>query len=139
MRCGLAGAAGLLLAGRQAVGAAAGAKPPKAKAKSVIQIWAAGGPPHLDTFDPKPDAGNDYCGPLNNPIATNVDGIRIGELLIVSDCFQIQVLIPGLFSNFPGYNPGILHHGGIEFSFKKVQIVDFQHVFKRSKCAFIII
>ena len=42
-------------------------------------MW--GGPSHLDTFDPKPEAGNDYCGPLDKPIATNVDGIRIGELL----------------------------------------------------------
>ncbi len=52
-----------------------------AKAKSVIQIWMWGGPPHLDTFDPKPAAGNDYTGPLNHPIPTNVDGIMIGELL----------------------------------------------------------
>jgi hypothetical protein len=52
-----------------------------ASAKSVIQIWMWGGPAHLDTFDPKPDAGYDYCGPLKNPIATNVDGIQIGELL----------------------------------------------------------
>ena len=52
-----------------------------AKAKSVIQIWMWGGPAHLDTFDPKPEAGNDYCGPLNKPIATNVSGIRICELL----------------------------------------------------------
>jgi hypothetical protein len=52
-----------------------------AKAKSVIQIWMWGGPPHLDTFDPKPEAGNDYCGPLATPIETNVKGIRIGELL----------------------------------------------------------
>ncbi len=51
------------------------------KAKSVIQIWMWGGPPHLDTFDPKPAAGNDYTGPLNRPIPTNVDGIVIGELL----------------------------------------------------------
>jgi hypothetical protein len=72
--CGLAGAAGLLLAS-----AAAGA-PAKGKAKSVIQLWAAGGPTHLDTFDPKPDAGNDYSGPLNKPIPTNADGIRISEL-----------------------------------------------------------
>ena len=36
----------------------------QAKAKSVIQIWLWGGPSHLDTFDPKPEAGNDYCGPL---------------------------------------------------------------------------
>jgi hypothetical protein len=42
-------------------------------------MW--GGPAHLDTFDPKPDAGNDYCGSLSKPIATNVDGIIIGELL----------------------------------------------------------
>jgi hypothetical protein len=53
----------------------------KPKAKSVIQIWMWGGPSHLDTFDPKPAAGNDYCGPLNKPISTNVDGIVIGELL----------------------------------------------------------
>ena len=53
----------------------------QAKAKAVIQIWMWGGPSHLDTFDPKPEAGYDYCGPLNKPIATNVDGIRIGELL----------------------------------------------------------
>lgn len=52
-----------------------------AKAKSVIQIWMWGGPSHLDTFDPKPNAGYDYCGPLSHPIATNVDGIQIGELM----------------------------------------------------------
>jgi hypothetical protein len=42
-------------------------------------MW--GGPSHLDTFDPKPAAGYDYCGPLDKPIPTNVDGIVIGELL----------------------------------------------------------
>jgi len=47
----------------------------------VIQIWLWGGPPHLDTFDPKPEAGYDYCGPLNRPDDTNVPGIRIGQLL----------------------------------------------------------
>ncbi len=77
LRYGLSSAGAAILSGR--TGRAADAKP--AKAKSVIQIWLAGGPPHLDSFDPKPAAGNDYCGPLNNPIATNVDGIRIGELL----------------------------------------------------------
>jgi len=85
MRLGFFGAAGLVLAGRlgrlaRAAAAPADA-PAKAKAKAVIQIWMWGGPPHLDTFDPKPDAGNDYCGPLNHPIPTNVDGIQIGELL----------------------------------------------------------
>jgi uncharacterized protein (DUF1501 family) len=48
-----------------------------AKAKSVIQIWMWGGPSHLDTFDPKPDAGYDYCGPFDKAIPTNVDGIQV--------------------------------------------------------------
>jgi len=54
---------------------------PRAKAKAVIQIWLWGGPCHIDTFDPKPDAGYDFCGPLNEAISTNVDGIRLGKLL----------------------------------------------------------
>ena len=89
MRRGLFGAAGLVLAGGFGPRVFAEAPPatPKAaaktgaKAKAVIQIWLWGGASHLDTFDPKPDAGNDYCGPLNKPVPTNVDGITIGELL----------------------------------------------------------
>jgi len=78
IRRGLVGAAGLLAAGRPGVRAFASPAP---KAKAVIQIWIWGGPSHLDTFDPKPAAGYDYCGALGKPIPTNVDGIVIGELL----------------------------------------------------------
>jgi hypothetical protein len=89
MRLGLFSAAGLLLAGRLSAAApstapaAAPVEPAKAKpkAKAVIQIWMWGGPSHLDTFDPKPEAGYDYCGPLSKPIDTNVPGIKICELL----------------------------------------------------------
>ncbi len=89
MRRSLFGAAGLLLADGGpvcSVPVRASNETPhgvttNAKAKSVIQIWMWGGPAHLDTFDPKPAAGNDYTGPLNHPIPTNVDGIMIGELL----------------------------------------------------------
>jgi len=55
--------------------------PLKPKAKAVIQIWLWGGACHLDTFDPKPNAGYDYCGPFNKVIPTNVDGIQINPLL----------------------------------------------------------
>jgi uncharacterized protein (DUF1501 family) len=79
MRRGLVGAAGIMLADR--IVGRAWAVAPAARAKAVIQIWMWGGPSHLDTFDPKPQAGYDYCGPLDKPIATNVDGIVIGELL----------------------------------------------------------
>jgi len=79
LRRGVVGAAGLALADpfTRHVRSA----PLKPKAKAVIQIWMWGGPCHIDTFDPKPDAGSDYTGPLNKTIATNVSGIRIGESL----------------------------------------------------------
>src|SRR5690349_16845541 len=48
---------------------------------SVIQLWMAGGPSQTDTFDPKPNAGEDYSGPLRKPIGTNVAGMQLGELL----------------------------------------------------------
>jgi hypothetical protein len=79
LKQGLLGAAGLALLGPRELWAQPTAKP--ARAKAVIQIWMWGGPSHLDTFDPKPEAGHDYCGPLDKPIATNVDGIQVGELL----------------------------------------------------------
>ena len=78
LKLGLAGAAGIRVLGADKLYANPAPAP---KARSVIQIWMWGGPCHLDTFDPKPDAGRDYCGPLDKPIATNVDGIRIGQLL----------------------------------------------------------
>jgi hypothetical protein len=87
LRCGFFCAAGALLANNlslRALAAMPSAEPLKkanVPAKSVIQIWLWGGACHLDTFDPKPDAGEIYTGPLKSPIVTNVAGMRIGELL----------------------------------------------------------
>ena len=78
---GLLGAAGLALGDAFGLLKRPAAAAAEGKAKSVIQIWMWGGPSHIDTFDPKPDAGNDYCGSLKTAIPTNVDGIQIGELL----------------------------------------------------------
>ena len=76
MKLGLMGAAGYAV-GSNGIAAPVVRQP----AKAVIQIWMWGGPAHLDTFDPKPDAGRDYCGAFTRPLATNADGIRIGEML----------------------------------------------------------
>src|SRR5260370_21789756 len=54
------------------------------KAKSVIQLGMAGGPTQTDTWDPKPNAGEDFTGPLRRTISTNVNGVVIGELLPLS-------------------------------------------------------
>ena len=56
--------------------AAKPAAPKKPFAKSVIQIWFWGGPSQIETWDPKPEAGYDYCGQLSSPINTNVANMR---------------------------------------------------------------
>ncbi len=73
-----AGAAAFALSPSPARGRPA---PPPAKARAVVEIWLAGGPSHLDTFDPKPEAGSDFSGPAERPVATAADGIRIAALL----------------------------------------------------------
>ncbi|MBI1918459.1 MAG: DUF1501 domain-containing protein [Planctomycetes bacterium] len=47
---------------------------------SCIFIFLSGGPSHLETFDPKPNAPVNIRGPYGT-IRTNVPGIQIGELL----------------------------------------------------------
>ncbi len=79
MRLGAAGAAAVAMGGLDERAAAAQEKP--GKAKCVIQLWMNGGAPHLDTFDPKPEAGGGYCGPYTSPINTKAPGMRICQML----------------------------------------------------------
>ena len=104
LRCGSMAAAGLMLGNRLGLAAASGPVSPKAKAKAVIQIWLWGGPCHIDTFDPKPDAGNDYAGPLTKPAKTNADGIVISELLPeLAKCADKYSLIRSMTHNNNGH------------------------------------
>ena len=50
------------------------------RAKQVILLFLAGGPPQHETFDPKPLAPAEIRGPFR-PIQTNVPGINFCELL----------------------------------------------------------
>lgn len=50
------------------------------KAKHLIYLFMSGGMSHIDTFDPKPDAGSNIMGDTE-VINTNVDGIQFGSLL----------------------------------------------------------
>ena len=52
----------------------------RAKAASCILIWLDGGPSHLDTFDPKPDAPSEVRSQFK-AIQTTVPGIQICEHL----------------------------------------------------------
>src|ERR1700687_2613671 len=58
---------------------AMGVAPIAGSARSVLLLGLWGGPPHLDTWDPKPEAPLEFRGPFT-PIATKVPGIRICEL-----------------------------------------------------------
>ncbi len=112
VQSGLLTGLGLLAEGRPSVWAATPTAVPEAgnplvanaKAKSVIQIWLWGGACHIDTFDPKPDAGADYCGPLKNAIPTNIDGIRIGEpLSLLAQQADKYSLIRGMTHGINGH------------------------------------
>lgn len=50
------------------------------RSTSCILIWLDGGPSHLDTFDPKPDAPSEIRSPFKS-MATRVPGLHICEHL----------------------------------------------------------
>ena len=59
---------------------AEGAVRPKAAGTSVILIWLSGGPGHMETWDPKPNAPAEYRGPLK-AIDTSVPGVQFSDLM----------------------------------------------------------
>ncbi len=77
LRVGALGIGGLSLPNLLRLRAQAGST---VNRKSVILIWQAGGPSHLDMYDLKPDAPAEFRGEFR-PIATNVPGIDVSEHL----------------------------------------------------------
>lgn len=81
LKASLAGIAGLSvphLLQSHAQASAAGQSP--RTNKSVILLWMAGGPSHIDMWDMKPDRPLENRGPFA-PIATRANGVRICEYL----------------------------------------------------------
>ena len=77
LKLSAAGIAGASLSGWLGALAARAAEQ-KAKHKACVLLWMDGGPSHLDTFDPKPDAADNVRGEFK-PIPTSVPGIQLGE------------------------------------------------------------
>lgn len=50
------------------------------KAKNVIYLFMSGGMTHLDTFDPKPDAPEEYRGPTKT-LNTKADDVKLGHYM----------------------------------------------------------
>jgi uncharacterized protein (DUF1501 family) len=80
LRLSAAGVAGASLSGWLGPLAAHAAQQggDRRRTKSCVLLWMDGGPSHLDTFDPKPDAPDSVRGELKS-IATCVPGVQVSE------------------------------------------------------------
>jgi hypothetical protein len=71
---------------------------------SIIFVWLPGGPPHMETYDMKPDAPAEYRGEFR-PIASVVPGLDVCELLPlhakVADKFTLVRSISHEFAGHP--------------------------------------
>ncbi len=75
-------------------------------AKSCILIWLDGGPSHLETFDPKPNAPVEVRGPLS-AISTSVAGIQLSECLAeTAKRMQDVAIIRSMTSSLGEHNFG---------------------------------
>ncbi|MSR54658.1 MAG: DUF1501 domain-containing protein [Gemmataceae bacterium] len=102
---GTLGVAGLSLADVMKLRAAEG-KANAAPDTSVIFVWLAGGPPHLDMYDMKPDAPEEYRGPFK-PIRTNVRGLNVCEHMpLHAKCADKYTVIRSIAHTFNDHGGG---------------------------------
>lgn len=80
VQAGVLGAGGLLLSDFLRAREAQAATGAQTEKTAVILFWLSGGPGHMETWDPKPEAPTEYRGPLR-AIDTNVPGIQFSELM----------------------------------------------------------
>src|SRR5438105_2889368 len=72
---------------------------------SCIFLWLDGGPSHLETFDPKPDAPDTIRGPYG-AIPTNVPGVQISELLpMIARHMDRCAIIRSMSHNVDAHSP----------------------------------
>ena len=85
---------------------AQGAIRPSAAGSNVILFWLSGGPGHMETWDPKPDAPQDYRGAFG-AMRTSVPGVQICDLLPMSAKIQHKYsVIRSLHHTDAGHSAG---------------------------------
>ncbi len=75
-----------------------------AKAKRCILLWMQGGPSHIDSFDPKPDAPAEIRGEFGT-VPTTLPGVRFADPL------PMLAQRTNLFSTIRGHDPQNGSHG----------------------------
>ncbi len=76
---------------------------------NAIFLWLGGGPAHLDTFDPKPDATPEVRGEFGT-IPTSLPGCRLSELLPhLAGQMHRTTLIRSITHNIGSHAPGSLY------------------------------
>jgi uncharacterized protein (DUF1501 family) len=91
LRCGIAGLTSLSLPALLKLRAAAHETSARERT-ALIVVWLHGGASHLETYDPKPEAPDEFRGPYR-PIRTQTPGVQLCELLprhaAISERFNI--------------------------------------------------
>lgn len=118
LRVGTLGATGLSLSQllrHESVMAASGVQPQREN--SVIILWMRGGPSHIDMWDPKPEAPEEFRGEFGT-IDTSVPGIQVTDMLPKTASIMHKWSIIRSLNHhdaghstgdqicFTGYNPG---------------------------------
>lgn len=106
LRIGALGVGGMCLSDLLRLREASASQVAPAPDTSVIFVWLPGGPPHMETYDMKPDAPADYRGEFK-PIPTNVPGIDVCELLpLHAKCADRYTLIRSIAHEFADHGGG---------------------------------
>ncbi len=104
LKAGVLGTSGLTLASYLRLASAGEIRQPKADRAIFIEL--IGGPSHLDTFDPKPDAPDGIRGKFR-PIKTNVPGIEISEHLPrLAQCADKYAIVRGVSHTLAAHELG---------------------------------
>ncbi|HVU90113.1 MAG TPA: DUF1501 domain-containing protein [Pirellulales bacterium] len=111
LKASLAGLAGLSLPGLLRSRSAAGSER-SSNRKSVILLWMTGGPSHIDTWDPKPDAPREIRGPFAT-IPTALPGVRLCEHLPKQAAMLDRMtIIRSVDARFSNHEPNMVMQSG---------------------------
>lgn len=129
LQAGLAGVAGLSTAEILRQQALAATAPGTGNSrKAVIILWLSGGPTHLDTWDPKPEAPIEERGPFTS-ISTAIPGVRVCEHLpLQASIMDRMAILRGVDCRASeGHNSSVMQSGHSQ-TFKELKLTGIRWV-----------